>query len=81
MTGGFAPGTIPNAVVGMGLDGGMFPTKAWREHLRPMQAEAAAPMGITQAACAQMESAKLPRKATLQKLADAMGLTQKQLSW
>ena len=81
MTGGFTPGTIPNAVVGMVFDGPMSATKAWREYLRLTQAEVAARMGITQAAYAQMESAKRPRKVTLQKVADAMGLTLEQLDW
>lgn len=80
MSGGFTPGTIPHAVVSAAVDGAS-PTKAWREHLRLTQAEVAGRMGITQAAYAQMESAKRPRKATLQKLADAMGLTLEQLSW
>ena len=38
-------------------------------------------MGVTQAAYAQMESAKRPRKVTLQKVAEAMGLTLEQLDW
>ena len=39
MAGGFTPGTIPNAVVGMVFDGPMSATKAWREYLRLTQAE------------------------------------------
>jgi transcriptional regulator with XRE-family HTH domain len=38
-------------------------------------------MGISQAAYAQTEAAKRPRKATLQKLADALGLSLDQLAW
>lgn len=48
--------------------------KAWRECLRLTRAELAARLGITQAAFAQMESARRPRKATLQKVAEALGL-------
>jgi DNA-binding XRE family transcriptional regulator len=79
MAGGFAPGSIPHAVVSAEVDGASA-IKAWREHLRLTQAEVAARMGITQAAFAQMESATRPRKATLQKVADAMGLTLEQLA-
>ncbi len=38
-------------------------------------------MGVTQAAFAQMEAAKRPRKATLAKVAAAMGLAVEQLAW
>lgn len=76
---GFTPGTIPHAVVSAEVDGASA-TKAWREHLRLTQAEVAARMGVSQAAFAQMEGAKRPRKATLQKVADAMGLTLEQLA-
>ena len=54
---------------------------AWREHLRLTQAEVAERMGITQSAYAQMEAAKRPRKATLQKVAHALGLELDQLAW
>lgn len=81
MAGGFTPGTIPNAVVGMVFDGPMSATKAWREYLRLTQAEVASRMGVTQAAFAQMEVAKRPRKVTLQKVANAMGLELEQLDW
>lgn len=80
MAGGFTPGTIPHAVVSSAVDGVSAMT-AWREYLRLTQAEVAARIGITQAAYAQMESAKRPRKVTLQKVADAMGLTLEQLDW
>jgi len=79
MAGGFTPGTVPHAVVSAEVDGASA-TKAWREHLRLTQAEVAARMGVTQAAFAQMEGAKRPRKATLQKVADAMGIELDQLA-
>lgn len=78
MAGAFTPGTIPHAVVSAEVDGASA-TKAWREYLRLTQAEVAARMGVTQAAFAQMEAAKRPRKATLQKVADALGLELAQL--
>lgn len=78
MTGAFTPGSIPHAVVSAQVDGASA-TKAWREYLRLTQAEVAACMGVSQAAFAQMEAAKRPRKATLQKIAEALGLTLEQL--
>jgi DNA-binding XRE family transcriptional regulator len=79
ITGGFTPGAIPHAVVSAEVDGASA-TKAWREYLHLTQSEVAARMGVSQAAFAQMESAKRPRKVTLQKVADALGLTLDQLS-
>ena len=54
--------------------------QAWREYLMLTQAEMAARMGITQAGYAQIEAAKRPRKATLQKAAEALGITLEQLA-
>lgn len=54
---------------------------AWREHLSLTQVQVASRMNITQAAYAQMERVEKPRKATLQKVADALGLTVEQLRW
>jgi DNA-binding XRE family transcriptional regulator len=79
LTGAFTPGTIPHAVISAEVDGASA-TKAWREYLRLTQAEVAARMGVTQAAFAQIENAKRPRKATLEKVAAAMGLGTEQLA-
>jgi transcriptional regulator with XRE-family HTH domain len=54
---------------------------AWREHFGLTQAELAGRIGITQAAYAQMERVKQPRKATLEKVAMALGLEAEQLRW
>jgi DNA-binding XRE family transcriptional regulator len=80
MSGAFTPGTIPHAVVSAVVDGAT-PLAAWREYLRVTQAEVAARMGISQAAYAQMEAAKRPRKATLAKIAAALGLDVEQLAF
>ena len=77
-SGNFTPGTIPHAVVSAVVDGAV-PMLAWREHLRLTQAEVATRMGVTQAAYAQMEAVKRPRKATLAKIASALGLDIEQL--
>ncbi|KJS04750.1 MAG: DNA-binding protein [Gammaproteobacteria bacterium BRH_c0] len=81
LTGGFTPGTVPNAVVGMVFDDGLSPIKAWREYLRLTQAEVAERLGISQAAYAQMESAKKPRKVTRNKIAKALGIELEQLDF
>jgi hypothetical protein len=81
LTGGVTPGSVPNAVVNRVFEDAVTPAKAWREFLRLTQADVATRMGISQAAYAQTEAAKRPRKATLQKLADALGLSLDQLAW
>lgn len=81
LNGGFTCGTAPNEVVNLSFERGISPMAAWREHLGITQAEVAARIGITQAAYAQMERAKRPRSATLEKVAGAMGLELEQLRW
>lgn len=73
--------TVPNAVVNAVFDREISVISAWREHLRLTQAEVAERMGISQAAFAQMESVKRPRKATLEKIAKAFDLDVAQLAW
>ncbi len=71
--------TIPHAVVIANLDGDS-PIKAWREHLLLTQAELAERMGVSQPSLAKLESpAANPRKSTLKKVADAMGIELGQL--
>jgi len=79
--GGFTKGTVPDEVVNLAYERGMSPTAAWREHVNLTQAEVAARIGIAQAAYAQMERVKQPRKATLEKVAAALGLEVEQLRW
>jgi len=55
--------------------------QAWREYLMLTQAEMAERMGITQAGYAQIEAAKRPRKDTLQKAAETLGITLEQLAY
>jgi transcriptional regulator with XRE-family HTH domain len=45
------------------------------------QSEMAERMGITQAGYAQIEAAKRPRKATLEKAAIALGISLEQLAY
>ena len=73
--------TVPNNVANLSFDKNLTPMAAWREHLGLTQVQVASRMNITQAAYAQMERVKKPRKATLQKVADALGLTVEQLRW
>ena len=81
LTGGFTRGTVPNEVVNLSFERGVTPMAAWREHFGLTQAEVAVRMGITQAAYAQMERVKQPRKVTLEKVSAAMGLELEQLRW
>ena len=53
--------------------------KAWREYLNLPQEEVAKRMGVSQASLSQTEAAKRPRKATLEKVAKALGVTLEQL--
>lgn len=72
--------TLPHAVVKkVGLEGKSL-VRAWREHRNLTQAQAAARMGVSQAALAQMErpGAGL-RPATLAKLAAALEVDVRQL--
>lgn len=79
MNANFTPGTIPNTIVGKHIMDGKSLMLAWREYLHMTQAEIARRMGVTQAAYAQMETANRPRKATLQKVALALGVSVEQL--
>lgn len=81
MKGGFTQGSVPNEIVNVAFERGVSPMAAWREHLGLTQAEVASRIGITQAAYAQMERVKQPRKATLGKVAAALGLEVEQLRW
>ena len=73
--------TIPHEVVGMVVKKGMNLVKAWRTYLGMTQAEVAKKASITQAALSQMEKTDNElRTATLEKLADAMGLSVEHLT-
>lgn len=71
--------SIPNEVVNLMFDQKITLVRAWREYLGLTQDEVATKMGITQSALAQMETSTRPRKATRQKLADALGINVEQL--
>jgi DNA-binding XRE family transcriptional regulator len=75
------PGMIPNAVAGKHIMDEVSMLLAWREYLMLTQADMAERMGISQAGYAQIESAKRPRKATLIKAAEALGITLDQLAY
>lgn len=70
---------IPNEVAGMVLKDDLSPMKAWREYLRLTQAEVAERLGVTQAAYAQLENAKRPRRSSLARVAKAMNISLAQL--
>ncbi|MGD9947263.1 MAG: helix-turn-helix domain-containing protein [Desulfobulbus sp.] len=77
---GAAPGGIPHAVIKANLVGGRRLIRAWRKHLGQTQEEVAAKAGISQPALAKIERpGARPRRATLKKIAEAMGLTVEQI--
>lgn len=71
---------IPNEVVGATVEGAS-PMKAWREHLRLTQSEVADRLGVSQSAYAQTETATRPRKTTLSRVAEALGISLEQLDF
>ncbi len=74
LTRDFEP-TIPNDVVWMTVDKGYSLIRAWREYKGLSQEAVADKMGISQAAYSQMEGPKARlRKATLEKIASALGV-------
>lgn len=70
---------IPHEVVGLTVSGERSLARAWREYLGLTQEEVAERMGISQPALVQIENAKRPRRPTLKKLADALGIALEQL--
>jgi DNA-binding XRE family transcriptional regulator len=72
---------VPNEVVNLTFDHDWSPMRSWREHLGLTQAEVAARANMTQGAYAQMENSTKPRRASLKKIAKAMGLTVEQLDF
>jgi DNA-binding XRE family transcriptional regulator len=70
---------FPNEVVKANVRGESL-IKAWREYLKLTQAELASKAGMKQSALARLESnTGNPRKSTLIKLAEALGITVDQL--
>ncbi len=70
---------FPNDVVKANVRGDSL-IKAWREYFKLTQAELAEKAGMKQSALARLESSSAtPRKSTLAKLADAMGISVEQL--
>ena len=71
---------IPHEVVSQMVRKDISRIRSWREHLGLSQKEVAQKMGITQAELSQIESTNSkPRKATLENLTDALGLSVEQL--
>jgi len=81
LSGAVTPGTIPNAVVGRRTMDEVSMLQALREFLMLTQADMAERMGITQAGYVQIEAANRPCKVTLQKAAEALGITLEQLAY
>ena len=70
-----ADGTIPHEVVQMTFKNGWSLIRAWREYLGVTQNEMAAHLGIRQPSYSAMEAPEgRPKKATKQRIADALGI-------
>ena len=72
--------TIPNEVVNMYFNEKCSLIKAWRMYLGKTQKEIAEALGIGQSAFAQIEKSKKCQKATLEKVAVALGVDPGQLT-
>lgn len=72
--------TIHNAVVNKVINKVMTPIRAWREHLGLTQTEIARRLGISQSVYAQQEAKEPVRKATREKIAQALGIAAEQLA-
>lgn len=69
---------IPHDVISRAVDGAT-PARAWREHLGFTQTEIADRLGVSQSAYAQQENSERLRKASIKKIATALGITTAQL--
>lgn len=77
---GTAKTYLPHAVVEKAAVEGKSMVRAWREHKKMSQAELAGRLGITQAACSQLEKSQdRMRASTLRRIAAALGITEEQL--
>lgn len=71
---------IPHSIVEANILHGVPMIKAWREYLNLTQQQLAEKAGMTQPALTKLERQDAnPRKATLKKLATALGITVEQL--
>jgi transcriptional regulator with XRE-family HTH domain len=70
---------MPHEVAAMMLEKYYSAPKAWRKYLRLNQREAAARIGVSQAALSQIENNSKSQTATLRKIADAYNLHVEQL--
>ena len=72
--------TFVPAAVGEAVADGISPLRAWREHLRLTQDEAARRMGVGRAVYTQMEQAERPQQTALEQAALAFGIACAQLA-
>jgi len=73
-------GAVPHEVMRLHVVDGLTLRRSWREYLGLTQAEVARRLGISQPALSQLESIDArPRRATLRRLAEALGVRVEQL--
>lgn len=71
---------IPHEVVAMMVDNDWTIVRSWREYLGVTQAEMASRMGISQSAYSQQETNQRLRKSSMEKIANALGVSPDQLN-
>jgi len=77
--GALQPDEVPHEVVAMMVEKHYSAVKAWRVYLRMSQKDAAAKIGITQAALSQMEKTEKLQPLTARKIANSWGISVEQL--
>lgn len=70
---------VPHEVVSLMVDNDWTIIRAWREHLGITQEELATRLGISQSAYSQQEANPNNRRATRERVAEALGITPEQL--
>ncbi|WP_448215005.1 helix-turn-helix domain-containing protein [Endozoicomonas sp. 2B-B] len=78
LTGQATEAYFPHEVVGFQLQGLSLIT-AWRKYKKLTQTQLADRLGISQSAMAQIENTESPTERTLSRVAQALGITVKQL--
>lgn len=73
--------SVPHDVTRRTLTADVSPVRAWREHLGLTPAQVAARLGVSQHLYARWETSTRMRRATREKIADALGITAAQLDF
>jgi DNA-binding transcriptional regulator YiaG len=75
------PDLVPHDVARRALAADVSPVQAWREYLGLTEAQVASRLGVTQQVYARWEASRRMRRATRDKIADALSITPAQLEF